>query len=452
MADTVINNKDPKNYINRELSWLQFNTRVLGEAKDKTTLPFERLKFLAITASNLDEFFMVRVASLDEMVHAGYKKKDIAGMTAEEQLAAIGTSVHELVESQYSCYNRGLVPLMHRLGLVIIPEHEELAPAEADFVDRYFEREVYPVLTPMAVDSSRPFPLVRNKSINIGVLMQKKKSDEDMEFAMVRVPDVLPRVVEIPEDVENLRGDEENPKPRRIIYLEEIIERNIGKLFLNYKILASHPFRIMRNADLSIEEDESEDLLKEIVQNNLEKEALQAKMHIHDEIGQALILTRNALETKESPMEMDNLYSMWENLIRDMENAAVSKNVKVSDPEEELKQVAAMIGCRVRFSGRQPRERKALLLLYAGIREALTNAVRHAGADELLVEIKESGSFYEVSIGSNGTRPVESTVREGRGLGGLRKRIESEGGEMNVRVSGSVVLELKIPRGENTEG
>ena len=194
------------------------------------------------------------------------------------------------------------------------------------------------------------------------------------------------------------------------------------------------------------------DLMKEIVQNNLEKEALQAKMHIHDEIGQALILTRNALETKESPMEMDNLYSMWENLVRDMENAAVSKNVKVSDPEEELKQVAAMIGCRVRFSGRQPRERKALLLLYAGIREALTNAVRHAGADELLVEIKESGSFYEVSIGSNGTRPVEGTVREGSGLGGLRKRIESEGGVMNVRVSGSVVLELKIPRGENTEG
>ena len=263
MAETV-NYKDPKNYMNRELSWLQFNTRVLGEARDKTTLPFERLKFLAITASNLDEFFMVRVASLNEMVHAGYKKRDIAGMTAEEQLGAIGTEVHELVEAQYSCYNRGLVPLMHRLGLIIIPEHEELSPAEADFADRYFEREVYPVLTPMAVDSSRPFPLVRNKSINIGVLMQKKKTDEDLEFAMVRVPDVLPRVVEIPGDVENLRGDAEIPNPRRIIYLEEIIERNIGKLFLNYKILCSHPFRIMRNADLDIEEDESEDLLKEI--------------------------------------------------------------------------------------------------------------------------------------------------------------------------------------------
>ncbi len=263
MADTV-NYKDPKFYTNRELSWLQFNNRVLGEARDKTTLPFERLKFLSITASNLDEFFMVRVASLDEMVHAGYKKRDIAGMTAQEQLDAIGVSVHELVESQYSCYNRGLLPLMHRLGLVIIPEHEELQPAEAEFADRYFEREVYPVLTPMAVDSSRPFPLVRNKSINIGVLMQKKKSDEDLEFAMVRVPDVLPRVVEIPEEVDNLRGDPEHPKPRRIIYLEEIIERNIGKLFLNYKILCSHPFRIMRNADLSIDEDESADLLQEI--------------------------------------------------------------------------------------------------------------------------------------------------------------------------------------------
>ena len=263
MADTV-NYKDPKFYTNRELSWLQFNNRVLGEARDKTTLPFERLKFLSITASNLDEFFMVRVASLDEMVHAGYKKRDIAGMTAQEQLDAIGVSVHELVESQYSCYNRGLLPLMHRLGLVIIPEHEELQPAEAEFADRYFEREVYPVLTPMAVDSSRPFPLVRNKSINIGVLMQKKKTDEDLEFAMVRVPDVLPRVVEIPEEVDNLRGDPEHPKPRRIIYLEEIIERNIGKLFLNYKILCSHPFRIMRNADLSIDEDESADLLQEI--------------------------------------------------------------------------------------------------------------------------------------------------------------------------------------------
>lgn len=175
MSDAVLKYGEPENYVNRELSWLEFNYRILGEARDKTTPLFERLKFLSITASNLDEFFMVRVASLKDMVHANYTKRDIAGMTAQEQLDAIDGKTHELVENQYRTYNRMLLPLLKQHGLRVVTEHEKLTKEEAVYVDRYFEESVYPVLTPMAVDSSRPFPLIHNKSLNIAALVRKKR-------------------------------------------------------------------------------------------------------------------------------------------------------------------------------------------------------------------------------------------------------------------------------------
>ena len=186
-------------------------------------------------------------------MHAGYNKPDIAGMTAQQQLDAIGMKTHALVEDQYKTYSRVLLPLLLENGLRVAAGHEELSEEEGAYVDRYFEEMVYPVLTPMAVDSSRPFPLIRNKSLNIAALVKKKKGDEELEFAMVQVPSGLPRVVVLPDS-----------RPTAIIYLEEIIERNIDKLFLNYDIISCHPFRVMRNADLSIDEDEAEDLLKEI--------------------------------------------------------------------------------------------------------------------------------------------------------------------------------------------
>lgn len=246
--------KNPEYYTNRELSWILFNTRVLNEARDKNIPLFERLKFLSITASNLDEFFMIRVASLKDMVSVQYNKPDIAGMTPQEQLKALDKVTHELVGMQYSTYSRSLLPLLEKNGLHVIQAHEQLNKAESEYVDRYFKDNVYPVLTPMAVDSSRPFPLIRNKSLNIGALVRKKGEDTELEFATVQVPSVLPRIVEIP-----CEGSK-----RKVILLEEIIEKNIEKLFLNYDIVCAHPFRIMRNADLTIEEDEAADLLKEI--------------------------------------------------------------------------------------------------------------------------------------------------------------------------------------------
>lgn len=260
MAELAAKYTSPDNYVNRELSWLEFNYRVLEEARDKTTPLFDRLKFLSITASNLDEFFMVRVASLKDMVHAGYTKTDIAGMTPSEQLTSISAKTHELVEQQQKTYNRSLVPILKQNGLRIIGDHESLSKYEAAYVDQYFEELIYPVLTPMAVDSSRPFPLIHNKSLNIAALVKNKKGEGELDFAMVRVPSSLTRVIVIPQE----RCDKEGTVATTVIYLEEVIERNIDKLFLNYDIVCSHPFRVMRNADLGIDEDEAEDLLKEI--------------------------------------------------------------------------------------------------------------------------------------------------------------------------------------------
>lgn len=269
----------PQYFYNRELSWLSFDYRILGEAQDKTIPLLDRLKFLSITASNLDEFYMVRVASLKDMVHAEYDKKDIAGMTPSKQLEEISKVTHEFMRDQYRTYNNSLIPALKKEGIAILSHHEDLSRKQSKFVDDYFKSEVYPVLTPMAVDSSRPFPLIRNRSLNIGAILKMKTTDSDhsgnghfrelyithnnskkdgtadTDFATVQVPSGLPRVVEIPS---------EEGFDRTYIMLEQIIERNIHRLFMNYEVLCAFPYRVMRNADLTIEEDEAADLLMEI--------------------------------------------------------------------------------------------------------------------------------------------------------------------------------------------
>ncbi len=269
--------KKAEYFWNRELSWLGFNERILEEAKDKQIPLFERLKFMSITSSNLDEFFMVRVASLKDMVHAEYKKEDIAGMTPKMQLRNISEKTHALVKAQYHAFNKSLLPALRSVGLYIISNHEDLTKEQKKYVDEYFEANVYPVLTPMAMDSSRPFPLVRNKTLNLGALIRKKegKKKDILEFATVQVPSVLPRYIELPTG---------NDGKRYFILLEEMIERNIGKLFLSYDVVCTHPYRIMRNADLPIDEDEASDLLKEI-QKQLKKRQWGEVIRLEAEAG-----------------------------------------------------------------------------------------------------------------------------------------------------------------------
>ena len=286
-------------YENRELSWLKFNERILGEARDKENLLFERLKFLSITASNLDEFFMVRVASLKDMVHADYTKKDLAGLTAKEQLTKINEATHEMINRQYSTYNRSLVPQLLENGLKVITHHENLDDEQKKFVDHYFKENIYPVLTPMAVDSSRPFPLIRNKSLNIGAILTKKNEKKaEEEFATVQVPAVLPRIIRLPNDSEG---------NVQVILLEQIIERNISELFLSYDVVCAHPYRIMRNADLTIDEEEAEDLLKEIQKQIKKRQWGEAiRLEVEDNMEASLL----KILKKELHIKNDDIYKI----------------------------------------------------------------------------------------------------------------------------------------------
>ena len=238
-------------YTNRELSWLDFNARVLEEAYEKENPILERCKFLGITASNLDEFFMVRVAGLQEQVRSGYKEPDPAGLTPSAQLRRLEEAVHAFVERQYNCFARSLLPQLKKQGITL-PGTEELTPDQRDFIAEYFEKVLFPVLTPLAVDRSRPFPMLSNKSLNLGLRLKK---DGETAFAVVQVPSILPRLVELPSE-----------KGRAFILQEALLSLHLGDLFELHDIDAAASFRVTRNGDLSIDE-EAEDLLIEIQQS-----------------------------------------------------------------------------------------------------------------------------------------------------------------------------------------
>lgn len=284
----------PENYINRELSWLDFNLRVLHEARDKSNPLFERLKFLAITGSNLDEFFMVRVASLKNLVHEKYKKKDASGMSAQQQLDAISEKTHNMSELQYSTYSRSLLPALAMENISIITR-EQLNEEQRVFVRKLFENEIYPVLTPMAVDSSRPFPIIQNKVLNICALI--KKNGSDAAFATVQVPQSVPRVIRVPDKNER----------HTFIISEEIIEEFLPQLFNGYEIVDSAVYRVMRDADIPIDEDDSEDLLLEI-EKNLKKRERSGVIRLEVESG----ISKKLLEIlkKELKIEKTDIYKI----------------------------------------------------------------------------------------------------------------------------------------------
>ena len=243
-----LENKDY--YVNRELSWLMFNERVLEEAYDKSNPLLERLKFLAITASNLDEFFMVRVSGLLDQVDIGYSKRDIAGLTPQEQLQKISEKAHEMYAKQNSCLMRSLLPALEKEGIVFV-DPKELTNEQKNFIKEYFNSTLYPIVTPMAIDQSRPFPLLPNKSLNI--ILQIVKDDEKL-YAVMQVPTVVPRITELPS----------SNGLREFIMLEDILSMFVGELFEGCEVKNLSYFRITRNSDLTIDEEDTEDLLMEI--------------------------------------------------------------------------------------------------------------------------------------------------------------------------------------------
>ena len=241
---------DPKiPYLNRELSWMDFNSRVLEEAFEKENPVLERVKFLSITESNLDEFFMVRVAGVMDRMHSKPNDKDASNMTPVQQFEKLTAKIREFVKKQYSCLHRSIIPALKKCRLKFL-KINELGKSQKQIIDEYFDKFIFPVLTPLAVDTSRPFPLLANRSLNIAVRLVNE-SGEDI-FAVVQVPSILPRFIEVPSD-----------SGRCFVMLEDIIISRISELFELYKIQACCPFRITRDSDLDIDED-ADDLLVEI--------------------------------------------------------------------------------------------------------------------------------------------------------------------------------------------
>lgn len=240
-------------YINRELSWLEFNKRVLDEAENKENPLMERIKFLSIFCSNFDEFFNVRVGSLRDMVNAGYIKEDPAGLNPKHQLKAISIKAQELSSELYRLYRSEIVPELEKNNIFFLAQ-DELTNDDKKYLHKYFNEMVFPVLTPHAVDCSRPFPHLQDKTLNLGVFLKKDDPEAEKFFATVQIPSILPRMVFLPT----------KNKVFRIFLLEDLISMHINDLFLGHEIISVNPYRIIRNADLTIEEEEAEDLLREI--------------------------------------------------------------------------------------------------------------------------------------------------------------------------------------------
>ncbi len=251
---------DPNLYINRELGMLEFNYRVLEEALEPTNPLLERVKFLAIFANNLDEFFMIRVSGLRQQVAAGVIDTPADGLTPAQQLAAIRKRLLPMFKTQYECWRDDLIPALRESNIHFV-SHEELSKDLKEALQLYFESEIFPVLTPLAVDPGRPFPHISNLSLNLAVLLEDDEGGR--RFARVKVPQALPRIVPVTEIADKYIGKRSNQK-MIFVFLEEVISANLQSLFPGMEILESHPFRVTRNADMEIEEDEASDLLETI--------------------------------------------------------------------------------------------------------------------------------------------------------------------------------------------
>lgn len=259
-AQDTIDLRDPALYINRELGMLEFNYRVLEEALDSSNPLLERVKFLAIFANNLDEFFMIRVSGLREQVAAGVIETPPDGLTPSQQLTAIHKRLLPMLEQQYACLRDDALPALEKYHITIQRYHS-LSDDRKEALQQYFDREIFPVLTPLAVDPGRPFPHISNLSLNLAVLLRNNLGQQ--RFARVKVPQPLPRFVPVHDIMRKYTGKRRG-KRKTFVLLEEVISANLTKLFPGMQILESHPFRVTRNADMEIEEDEASDLLETI--------------------------------------------------------------------------------------------------------------------------------------------------------------------------------------------
>ncbi len=290
----------PEWYFNRELSWLEFNRRVLHEAQDPRNPLLERLKFLGIFSSNLDEFFQIRVAGLKDQLAAGYSERSPDGLTPEPQLRSIAALVRELVQEHARCLHDEVLPALARHGVALL-DMAELGAEERQRLDRYFRDNVFPVLTPLAVDPAHPFPYISNLSVSLAVHL--RGTDGDERFARVKVPKILPRWVAAEGGA-------------RFVPLEQLVASNIEALFPGVEILGCFAFRITRNTDFEVDHDEAEDLLSTIQEEVRNRRfgavvRLETSPRLPQSIRDVLLAEFNAVQVAPAdPLDRDDIYEV----------------------------------------------------------------------------------------------------------------------------------------------
>lgn len=318
----IVDLSSPALYINRELSLLEFQRRVLEEAWDETKPLLERIKFLSIFGSNMDEFFMVRVSGIRKQVEARIMEVSPDGMTPPDELAAIRKLSQELLNEAQRCYQRKLLPRLNKTGIHLIDYHT-LSKPQKERADTYFKEVVYPVLTPLALDPGHPFPHISNLSLNLAIVIRDKKGNE--KFARLKVPDTLPRLLPIKRSSGGVRKDGTIPHHHYFVWLEQVIASNLDDLFPGMEVTAAHPFRIVRDADIEIQELEADDLL-ETMQQSIRKRkfgsvvqvAVYESMpeHIRDLLVDNLEVSHNDVYVLDSPLGLSGLWQLYSSVER----------------------------------------------------------------------------------------------------------------------------------------
>lgn len=398
-----------KFYLNRELSWLSFNDRVLEEATDPNNPLLEKLKFVAITSSNLDEFFMIRVAGLRHQKENGVTRKDIAGMTPEQQLQHISESAQHLVAKQYM-YLKKILNALELEGLYFV-KPRNLTKGQLEWLRDYFEREIFPVVTPMAVDSSHPFPFLASKSLNLAMLLEKIErtgdddNDIDVKTAIVPVPSVLSRIIALPEDKER-KGCHD------FVLLEDVIRHFAQQLFMGYDLLEAHAFRITRDADLYIDEEDAKDLVVE-VERQLKKRQKGEAVRVEFERGtsrfmqrfitQSLNLVKNDLYEIDGPIDTTMYFRF----------CGIPGYDKLRYPEAHPYTPWSMIQSHEKDIFSMIREKDMLVHLpYESFDESVVNFVMSAATDPDVLAIKQT--LYRVSSRSPIIWALEKAAQNGK--------------------------------------
>src|SRR5271165_1667339 len=295
---------DPSLYINRELSWLEFNQRVLEEAQDQSNPLLERLKFLCIVASNLDEFFEIRVAGLKQQRESSVSEPGLDGMSPGEQLAAISARVRKMVDDKYLIWSKELVPALEQNNIFFLG-YNELTKEERQYYTKHFEKSVYPVLTPLAVDPFHPFPHLLNKSLNVAVELEG--ADLSTNLGVVQVPRILPGLLPYKAGEKGMY---------RYIFIGNLIQAHVGSLFHGVKVKGAYQFRVTRNSELYLDEEETDNLLKTIeheLRNRSRGAAVRLEVqkdcprHVADQLLQTFGLTEDDLYVVDGPVNFARL-------------------------------------------------------------------------------------------------------------------------------------------------